>query len=30
VLRSSGKTDEGVLEELARSASIWTKKLTGQ
>jgi uncharacterized protein len=30
VLRSSGKTDEGVLEELARSASVWTKKLTGQ
>ncbi len=30
VLRSSGKTDEGVLEELARSVSTWTKKLTGQ
>jgi uncharacterized protein len=30
VLRSSGKTDEGVLEELARSVSVWTKKLTGQ
>ena len=30
VLKSSGKTDEGVLEKLARSASIWTKKLTGQ
>jgi uncharacterized protein len=30
VLRSSGKTDEVVLEELARSVSTWTKKLTGQ
>ena len=30
VLKSSGKTDEGVLEELARSVSTWTKKLTGQ
>ena len=30
MLRSSGKTDEGVLEELARFASVWTKKLTGQ
>jgi len=30
MLRSSGKTDEGVLEELARSVSVWTKKLTGQ
>ena len=30
MLRSSGKTDEGVLEELARSVSVWTKKLTEQ
>src|SRR5246127_4883963 len=28
VLKSSGKTDEGVLEELAGSAAAWFKKLT--
>jgi hypothetical protein len=27
VLKSSGKTDEGVLEELAQNASVWTKRL---
>lgn len=27
VLKSSGKTDEGVLEELANNASAWIKKL---
>ena len=27
VLKSSGKTDEGVLEELAQNASAWIKKL---
>lgn len=26
VLKSSGKTDEGVLEELAQKASAWTKR----
>ena len=30
VLKSSGKTDEGVLDELAQSTSIWTKKLLGE
>jgi hypothetical protein len=30
VLKSSGKTDETVLEELAQSTSIWTKKLLYQ
>jgi hypothetical protein len=30
VLKSSGKTDEAVLEELARSTSLWTKKQLGQ
>jgi hypothetical protein len=27
VLKSSGKTDEGILEELARFTSLWTKNL---
>jgi hypothetical protein len=30
VLKSSGKTDEGILEELARSTSLWAKSQLGQ
>jgi hypothetical protein len=30
VLKSSGKTDEAVLDELARSTSMWTKELLRQ
>jgi hypothetical protein len=30
VLKSSGKTDEGILEELAQTTSVWTKNQLGQ
>lgn len=29
VLKSSGKTDEGVLRELARSAAVWMQTFRG-
>jgi hypothetical protein len=30
VLKSSGKTDSEVLQELARTAATWTQRLRGQ